>query len=61
VSGGWMIALFLLLIIVAIALGIVGVVAKGLLYLLIIGIAVFLGAILLGALRMRRPGRRQAR
>jgi hypothetical protein len=56
-----MIALFLLLIIVAIALGILGVVAKGLLYLLIIGIAVFLGAILLGALRMRRPGRRQAR
>ena len=56
-----MIALFLLLIIVAIALGIVGVVAQGLLYLLIIGIAVFLGAILLGALRRRRPGRRQAR
>jgi len=56
-----MIALFLLLIIVAIALGIVGVVAKGLLYLLIIGIAVFLGAILLGSLRMRRPGRRQTR
>ena len=53
-----MIALFLLLIIVAIALGIVGVVAKGLLYLLIIGIVVFLGALLLGALRMRRrPGR----
>ena len=40
--------------IVAIVLGIVGVVAKGLLYLLIIGIAVFLGALLLGALRMRR-------
>jgi hypothetical protein len=56
-----MIALFLLLIIVAIALGIVGVVAKGLLFLLIIGIVVFLGAILLGALRMRRPGGRQAR
>ncbi len=56
-----MVALFLLLIIVAIALGIVGVVAKGLLYLLIIGIAVFLGAILLGALRMRRRPRRQAR
>jgi hypothetical protein len=56
-----MIALFLLLIIVAIALGIVGIVAKGLLYLLIIGIVVFLVAILLGALRMRRPGRRQAR
>ncbi|MGD0064822.1 MAG: hypothetical protein ABSB76_15420 [Streptosporangiaceae bacterium] len=56
-----MIALVLLLIIVAIALGIVGVVAKGLLYLLIIGIVVFLGALLLGVLRMRRPGRRQAR
>jgi hypothetical protein len=57
-----MIALFLLLVIVAIVLGIVGVVAKGLLYLLIIGVVVFLGAILLGAFRMRRrPGRRPAR
>src|ERR1019366_2875963 len=57
-----MIALFLLLVIAAIVLGIVGVVAKGLLYLLFIGIVVFLGALLLGALRMRRrPGRRQAR
>ena len=47
---------------VAIALGIVGVVAKGLLYLLIIGIAVFLVALILAALRMRRrPGRRPAR
>ena len=57
-----MIALFLLLVIAAIALGIVGVVAKGLLYLLIIGIAVFLAALILAALRMRRrPGRRAAR
>ena len=57
-----MIALFLLLVIVAIVLGIVGVVAKGLLYLLIIGIAVFLAALILAALRMRRrPGRRSAR
>jgi hypothetical protein len=56
-----MIALVLLLIIAAIALGIVGVVVKGLLYLLITGVFVFLGALLLGALRMRRPGRRQAR
>jgi hypothetical protein len=57
-----MIALFLLLVIVAIVLGIVGVVTKGLLYLLIIGIVVFLGALLLAALRMRRrPGRRPAR
>ena len=53
---------FLLLVIAAIALGIVGVVVKGLLYLLIIGIVVFLGALLLAALRMRRrPGRRPAR
>lgn len=56
-----MTALFLLLIIVAVALGIVGVVAKGLLYLLIIGIVVFLVALLLGALRLRRSGRRPAR
>ena len=57
-----MIALFLLLVIAAIALGIVGVVAKGLLYLLIIGIAVFLAALILATLRMRRrPGRRPAR
>ena len=57
-----MIALFLLLVIVAIALGIVGVAVKGLLYLLIIGIAVFLAALTFAALRMRRrPGRRPAR
>jgi hypothetical protein len=57
-----MIALFLLLVIAAIVLGIVGVVAKGLLYLLIIGIAVFLAALILAALRMRRrPGRSPAR
>ncbi len=57
-----MIALFLLLVIVAIVLGIIGVVAKGLLYLLIIGIVVFLGALVFAALRMRRrPGRHQER
>jgi hypothetical protein len=57
-----MLALFLLLVIAAIALGIVGVVAKGLLLLLIIGIVVFIGALTLGALRMRRrPGRHPAR
>jgi hypothetical protein len=74
VSGGWpaaeqpneaedrMIAFFLLLVIVAIVLGIVGVAAKGLLYLLFIGIAVFLGALILAALRMRRrPGKHPAR
>jgi hypothetical protein len=55
-----MIAFFLLLIIAAIALGIVGVVAKGLLFLLIIGIVVFVGALVLGGLLMRtrrRPTR----
>ena len=57
-----MIALFLLLVIAAIVLGIVGVAAKGLLYLLIIGIAVFLVALILAALRMRRrPGRSPGR
>jgi len=49
---------FLLLVIVAIGLGIVGVVVKGLLYLLFTGIGVFLLAFLLGALWMRRRGRR---
>ena len=57
-----MLAFFLLLVIVAIVLGIVGVVVKGLVYLLFIGIVVFLGALLLGALRMRRrPGKSPAR
>jgi hypothetical protein len=57
-----MLALFLLLVLVAIVLGIVGVVVHGLLYLLIIGIVVFLSALTLGALRMRRrPGRPPAR
>jgi hypothetical protein len=73
VSGGWpaaeqpnetedpMIALFLLLVIVAMVLGIVGVAAKGLLYLLFIGIVVFLAALTLAALRTRhRPGRHLA-
>lgn len=54
-----MIALFLLL---AIVLGIVGVVVKGLLFVLFIGIVVLLGALTLAALLMRRrPGRRSAR
>jgi hypothetical protein len=58
-----MLAFFLLLVIVAIALGIVGVVVKGLLYLLFIGIVVFLGVLLLSTLwvRRRRSRRRSAR
>jgi hypothetical protein len=51
--------LFLLLLIVAIALGIVGAVVKGLLFLLIIGVVIFLlSFVLLGARsRRRRPAR----
>jgi hypothetical protein len=57
-----MLAIFLFLVLVAIVLGLVGVVVKGLLFLLFIGIVVFLGALLLGALRMRRrPGKPSAR
>jgi hypothetical protein len=51
---------FLLLVLAAVALGIIGAVVDGLLYLLIIGVLVFLGAfIVLGALmrRDRRPVR----
>jgi hypothetical protein len=52
-------ALFLLLIVVALVLGIIGVVVKGLLYLLIIGAVVVLAdLVFLGArLRRRRPAR----
>jgi hypothetical protein len=52
-------AFFLLLILVAVALGIVGAVVKGLLYLLVIGVVVFLCAFVLLGLRARR--RRPAR
>ncbi|GAA2264606.1 hypothetical protein GCM10010430_56570 [Kitasatospora cystarginea] len=50
-------ALVLFLIIVAILLGIVGVVAKGLLYLLFIGVAVLVIAVVISAVRFRRGGR----
>jgi hypothetical protein len=54
--------IFLLLVIAAIALGIVGVVVKGLFYLLIIGIVVFLAALLLLGMRVgRRRGKQPAR
>ncbi len=54
-----MIVFFLLLVILAMALGIVGVVVKGLLYLLFTGIGVLLVAFLLGALWMRRRSARR--
>jgi hypothetical protein len=53
--------LFLLLIIVAIALGIIGAVVKGLLYLLIIGIVLFLIDFIFLGSRLRGRGRRPAR
>jgi hypothetical protein len=59
--GGREMALFLLLIIVAIALGIVGAVAKGLFYLLIIGVVVVLADLVLLGVRLSRRGRRPGR
>jgi hypothetical protein len=66
VSGGWsaaerlsraedrMIVFFLLLVIAAMALGILGIVVKGLFYLLFTGIGLLIVAFLLGAFWMRR-------
>jgi hypothetical protein len=48
-------ALFLLLVLAAVALGIVGVVVKGLFFLLIVGIVVFLLAFVVLGVRARRP------
>jgi hypothetical protein len=45
---------FLLLVLAAVALGIVGAVVKGLLYLLVIGVVVFLCAFVVLGIRMRR-------
>ena len=49
-----MLSLFLLLVLVAVALGIVGFVVKGLLYLLIIGVLVFLAAFVLAGAKLGR-------
>lgn len=54
-------ALFLLLVIVAIALGIIGAVVKGLLYLLIIGVVVLIADLIVAGVRFRRSGRRPGR
>jgi hypothetical protein len=51
-----MMVLFLLIIIAAVALGIIGVVVKGLFYLLIIGIVIFLIDFLFLGSRLRRRG-----
>jgi hypothetical protein len=59
--GGRKMALFLLLIIVAIALGIVGAVVNGLIWILIIGVVVLLADLVLLGVRLRRSGRRPGR
>ncbi|GAB1325788.1 MULTISPECIES: hypothetical protein [Streptomyces] len=57
-----MLALFLFLVLVAVVLGVIGVAASGLMYLLIIGIVVFVADVLLLGLRLGgRRGRRPAR
>ena len=56
-----MLVLFLLLVIAAMALGILGIVVKGLFYLLFTGIGVLLVAFLLGAFWMRRRTARRRR
>ena len=57
ISGNEPLIPFLPLVIVAIALGIVGPAAKGLLYPLFIGIAVFLGALVLSRVANAAPSR----
>jgi hypothetical protein len=54
-------ALFLFIVIVAIALGIVGVVVSGLFYLLVIGVVVFLVDLVLGGILLGRRRSRPAR
>ena len=54
-----MLVFFLLLVILAMALGILGLVVKGLFYLLFTGIGVLLVAFVLGALWMRRRNTRR--
>ena len=54
-------ALFLLFVRVAVALGIVGVVVKGLIYLLIIGVVVLVADLILVGFRLRGRRNRPAR
>ena len=51
-----MLAFFLLLLLVAMILGIVGFVAKGLFYLFVIGVIVFLLSLVFAGWRLRRRG-----
>ena len=49
---------FLLLILAAVVLGIIGAVVKGLFYLLLIGCVLVVAAIVFGVARLRRPQQR---
>jgi hypothetical protein len=51
-------AVVLFLVLIAVALGLIGALVNGLLYLLVIGVLVFLGALFLGGLRAGRRSRR---
>lgn len=53
--------LFLVVVIAAVVLGIVGAVAKGLLYLLVIGAVLLVADLVFIGLRIRRSGRRPQR
>ncbi|MEU8792724.1 HIG1 domain-containing protein [Streptomyces sp. NPDC048643] len=52
-------SLFLFLILVAVVLGIIGVAVHGLFYLLVVGCVVLVAALVYGAMRFRRGGRKQ--
>ncbi|MFJ4526622.1 hypothetical protein ACIP4Y_37960 [Streptomyces sp. NPDC088810] len=51
-------SIFLFLILVAVALGIIGVVTHGLFYLLVIGVVVLVADLVYGAVRFHRGGRK---
>jgi len=52
-------AVFLLVILAAVVLGIIGVVAEGLLYLLLIGCVLVVADLVYGVVMLRRPRQRQ--
>ncbi|MGW3912733.1 hypothetical protein ACWEBX_14590 [Streptomyces sp. NPDC005070] len=52
-------SVFLFLILVAVVLGIIGVAAHGLFYLLVIGVVVLLADLVYAGLRLRHGGRKQ--
>ncbi|MGK5534326.1 hypothetical protein [Streptomyces sp. URMC 129] len=52
---------FLSLLLVALILGIIGALAEGLVYLLVIGVVVLIADLVFGAVRFRRSGRRPGR